>query len=96
MKYITIAANYMTSGIKDDFEGELTQDDLKVDQVLWDRLSHWSNDYSEIISKDLDERDPQLIKQLDIEGLLLVEEFKKALGSDFKIRYYSEGLLKYL
>ena len=98
MKYLTISSDYASSGIKDDFGREIQKGDLPVEDVLWERLSEWVKKYSRIIMMEAQEREAnmKLINQLDNEGILLAIEFKNNLGSEYKIKYYSEGLLKYL
>lgn len=97
MRYLTISADYRSSGIKDQ-DSELHRGDIEVPDLLWEMLQKWVADYSSIVMMDLQERAnaSSEISQLDLRGLQLVEDFRNALGPDVKIRYYSEGLLRYL
>lgn len=98
MKYLTMSSDYASSGIKDDFGREIQRRDLPVEDVLWERLSEWLEKYNKIIMMEAQERKENinLINRLDNEGMQLARDFKNNLGSEYKIRYYSEGLLKYL
>jgi hypothetical protein len=97
-RYLTISADYLSSGIKDDFNGELQCEDLPISLELWELLTNWVKSYSTIIQEDVIARREKLgkIKQLDDEGILILKKISQELGSGYKIRYYSEGLLKYL
>lgn len=98
MHYLTISADYISTGIKDDFSGEILKGDLEISDDLWHRLIAWGEDYSSIILMEEKERKKakETIKKLDERGLNLVKEFQKELGVEFKVRYYSEGIFKYL
>lgn len=99
MRYLTIAADYSVSCLKDDFTGPLEPDDLKLPAALAAALSRWNERYKSIIPLDMDQRTKpdtaELIDRLDQEGQELANQVREAVG-EAKVRYYSEGHLKYL
>jgi hypothetical protein len=97
MQYLVISADINYTGIKEEFGKDLEREQLKVSDKLWEELSLWVLEYMPIIPLDLHERKIQsaLIADLDRRGMELRQKFVKELG-DVKIKYYSEGLLKYL
>ena len=66
---------------------------------LGDRLREWNDRYRPVIPLDLDDRTSgpiaELVTTLDLEGLRLTEAVAAELG-DVKVRYYSEGRLRYV
>jgi hypothetical protein len=99
MKYLTLAADYSQSPLRDDYAGPLdpTAAGLRADLSV--RLNDWNDRYRAIIPLSIEERSlgciAELITQLDEEGSALSEEIRAAF-SEAKVRYYSEGLLRYL
>lgn len=96
MRYITISADYDSTGIKDLNDGELDKEDLKVSSELWDDLKSWVHKYEPIIQMDKEQRQANidLINQLDLRGIHLCKRFLTELKEQAKIEYFSEGLLK--
>lgn len=94
-RYLTLSADYRSTGIRDDYQGELQQSDLNISDQLWERLATWVKAYEKIIPLSPEERKTrhEEIQLLDTEGLELVKEFRRELGPEAKISYYSEGLL---
>ena len=99
MRYLTLAANYTESPLRDDFIGSLVPEEAGLSWELGDRLRDWNDRYRAVIPLGPDERSSgevaQLISELDAEGLSLGAEVVDAL-EDAKVRYYSEGHLRYL
>jgi hypothetical protein len=99
MRYLTLAAEYTGSALRDDFAGPVMPEDIGVSHALSDRIRDWNVRYRAIIPLDVPDRAQSpaadLIRTLDEEGLSLVGEIGAA-HSEFKIRYFSEGLLRYV
>ncbi|CAB4363791.1 MAG: hypothetical protein F2772_11390 [Actinobacteria bacterium] len=99
MRYLTLTADYTESPLRDDFTGSLVPEEVGVPWELGDRLRSWNDRYRAVIPLGPDERNQadvlKLISELDTEGLGLVSEVAAAVG-DAKIRYFSEGHLRYL
>ena len=99
MRYLTVAADYMGSAIKDDYIGSLVAEEAGLSATLGERLRSWNTQYRSVIPLSMEERaygeTRSLIEALDQEGLLIVQAIVAELG-DVKVRYYSEGLLRYL
>ena len=102
MRYLTVTADYRSTGIKDDYKDDvilfLDFSELPVSKELWDRLQDWVEEYSKIIPLSSEERKSEMnvINELDKEGIRIAKLFREELGHDnCKIKYYSEGLLKY-
>lgn len=98
MRYLTVTANFMGTGLKDKFEGQLNPDELYLTMDLRLEISSWNKAYQPVISMSFDDRhsNADLIKSLDDQGLTIARKIKKFLGDDYKIDYYSEGQLMHL
>ena len=93
---IKIWADYNSSGLFDDdtFEPLLPRD-LVLPQATWSQLEQWCVEYSTIVPMDTKTRmsgEVQArIKSLDQQGLRLAREICEILGTDYRLRYFSEG-----
>jgi hypothetical protein len=100
MRYLTIAADYTQSCLRDDFEGPIRPEALNLPKELCAELCSWNNAYRKIIHLDDEERSKKdivdLITRLDQQGLVLAERVKQSVEGGAKIRYFSEGKLCYL
>ena len=96
MKYLILSSNY-NFFLKDTFNMDFDYSELELPRQLVERLKRWHQEYFPIISMDENERLNSYanILQLDIEGVDLAEEIKSTLRT-IKIKYYSEGQLKYI
>lgn len=99
MRYLTIAADYTQSGLRDDFEGPIQPEDLQLSAELCKRLKKWNDAYRCVIPLDDSERQASemqtLINSLDAEGQQLAAEVSAFVEGGAKVQYYSEGLLRY-
>lgn len=97
MKYLTMASDYTNSCIRDDFANEIDLKILNLPKDLLNSIISWNEEYKEIMLLDEIDRVKKTsrIEQLDKEGIRLTLGLTKFL-KDVKIRYYSEGKLKYL
>lgn len=99
MRYLTLAADYMQSALRDDFVGTVVPEEVGLTESLGSRIRDWNGRYKAIIPLDGAERESspttELIDALDEEGLLLVNAIEAEL-SDSKVRYFSEGRLRYV
>lgn len=100
MTYFVLAAGYLELSLRDEQMGSVRIDELGLTTTLVGELSCWNERYQTIIPRDVAERSSPsasaLIESLDIEGLKLADRIAAALEGEVKVRYYSEGLLKYL
>lgn len=99
MRYLTLAADYTQSALRDDFVGTVVPEEVGLTESLGGRIRDWNGRYKAIIPLDETERESsptaELIDALDEEGLLLVNAIEAEL-SDSKVRYFSEGRLRYV
>ena len=90
----------MSTGIRDEFTGSVDKNDLMLSDRLWTQISNWVKDYSTIILMSSEEKSSKSaldkIDSLDRRGMELIEEIKKEIKFEVKIRYYSEGKFCYL
>lgn len=96
MKYLILTADY-ASFLRDEFDEDFDYLDLNLSPDLIERLEEWHDDYLPIIQLDSGERlriSNEIIK-LDERGIGLAKEIKLQLG-EAKVKYFSEGLLKYI
>jgi hypothetical protein len=100
MRYLTVAADYTQSCLRDDFEGPMEPETLGLPQILCDELRKWNDQYRKVIPLSEEDRERatvvQLIRRLDEQGQWLAEWVAETLEPEVKVRYYSEGCLKYL
>jgi hypothetical protein len=98
MKYLLVWADYMSTGLRDEFSGPVEPMTLGLDENLAHRMSEWVARYERITPLDESERALRQdeINKLDEEGMNFVNEVRNALGNEAKISYFSEGLLKKL
>ena len=98
MRYLTVTAEYMGTGLKDKFEGSLSPDKLNLPVDLEAEIFLWNEAYQAVIPMNNDGRcfNAELIKSLDNQGLVITRKIKEFVGVDHKIEYYSEGLLRHL
>lgn len=99
MRYLTIAADYTQSSLRDDFEGPIEPETLHLPRALCDELREWNDQYRRIIPLSEEARSPatnaDLISRLDEQGQRLAQRVEDALKPEAKVRYYSEGYLRY-
>ncbi len=99
MRYLTLSADYTQSALRDDFVGTVVPEEVGLTESLGDRIRDWNRRYKAIIPLDEAERGSsptaELIEALDEEGLLLVRAIEAEV-SDAKVRYFSEGRLRYV
>ena len=98
MKYLVITADYNTSGIKDEFEGNLDKGDIELSDELWSELESWVSVYQEIIPMTQEQRslEKEKITKLDETGIAIKQKVIDHFNGEVKIKYYSEGLLEYI
>lgn len=100
MRYLTIAADYTQSSVRDDFDGPIEPETLDLPKALCDELREWNDQYRKVIPLGQEARNratiAELISRLDEQGQGLAERLAAALKPQAKVRYYSEGHLRYL
>lgn len=99
MRYLTIAADYTQSSLRDDFEGPIEPETLHLSKTLCEELREWNDQYRKIIPLSEEARrratNAELIRRLDEQGQSLAKRVADALKPEAKVRYYSEGHLRY-
>ena len=95
MKNFEFAADYLRPMLKSNADDELEFEDFEIDQALKNEIIDWNEKYQHIIPLDQAKRAYFLndIEQLDNTGLQLAKKLEIVL--DGKVRYFSEGHLKY-
>lgn len=98
MRYILVWADYMSSGLRDEFEGEVDAEELGLPPALSHQIKNWVAKYQSITPLDGEERALKSaeIDLLDQEGLRISKAIQSALGNAVKVSYFSEGLLRKL
>lgn len=98
MRYLTIMPDYTQSCIKDDYKGRVEIEELNLPQEFVAELNNWHSNYREIIPLDDDQRQVIMnrIDQLDEWGLKLAHQLVTLVPGGAKVKYFSEGKLKYL
>ena len=98
MKYLTLAPDYTNSCLKDDFDGYIQLAELNLSNDLIRSLQKWHEDYRAIIPLSTDQRRKVISKiyNLDKIAIDLAKKISKEVAGGAKIKYFSEGQLKYL
>jgi len=98
MKYLTLIPDYTSSCLKEDSIGYINIEDLGLPQSFTDRLLKWHESYRKIIPLGEDQRskERETIMELDKEGLLLAKEMANLITGGAKVKYFSEGLMRYI
>lgn len=98
MKYLTIIPNYTGSCIEDDYTGQINIEDLELPQNYVDEISSWHESYRVIIPLSIEQRADRKeeIENLDKQGLKLSHKLSSLVVGGAKVKYFSEGLMKYL
>lgn len=93
---LKILAGQSSSGIKDEFGGMLSQRDLDVPDPLWQLLKEWNEEYIKVVRNNpmITGEEENIFRELDHRGVELCRKFTKFLGSETKIKYYSDGMSK--
>ncbi|MDZ7878908.1 MAG: hypothetical protein U5L45_14600 [Saprospiraceae bacterium] len=96
--YLTLIPNYTQSCIRDDFNGIIDINMLNLPKELIDEINIWHMSYRVIIPLSVEQRQLILteIEKLDEQGILIAKLIKKKSLGNTKIKYFSEGKLKYL
>lgn len=99
MRYLTLSADYTQSALRDDTLGHVVPEEIGLPWELGDKIRNWSDRYRSVIPLSPDKRaeagTAELIASLDEEGLSLATGIVDVL-EDVKVRYFSEGLLRYV
>jgi len=99
MRYLTLIADYTQSPLRDDVVGTVIPEEIGLSWELGDRVRDWNGRYRAVIPIDVVDRAcgpvSELIDELDDEGLRLAAEIASELD-EAKVRYYSEGRLRYV
>ena len=98
MRYLTIAAEYTQSCLRDDFEGPIQPESLGLPEDLCSELRAWNEAYRRVIPLNEEERGrsevASLIRRLDEQGRSMASRVEEA--AEAKVRYFSEGEHCYL
>ena len=97
MRYLTLSADYHGPMIQDG-ERTLTCEELGIGEELCRKLIEWNEKYKKVISLSMEDRNEfaLYIQNLDSEGISLSRSIVKEMKGEVKIKYYSEGRLKYI
>lgn len=98
MRYLQVWADYMSTGLRDEFAGPIEPESLGLDDALSRWLRDWVSRYETITPLGDEERAARAeeIAALDREGMGIAAAIQDVLQGDAKVSYFSEGLLKKL
>lgn len=98
MRYIIVMPDYTGSCLRDEFDGELPIQSLDLSENLVQEIESWHALYRKIIPLESEERkrNKKQIEKLDKDGIQIAQKIKKQVPGGVKIKYFSEGKLKYL
>lgn len=97
MRYLVLAADYVEPKLRDDPSNGGPDPWEGLSSELRDDIAQWNESYQVVVPMDLRQRTEAaaFIQDLDTRGLELALRVAVEL-SPAKVRYYSEGLLRYL
>lgn len=95
MKYLILRADYNNQFLVNEFDQE---DEVSLPLEIWERFIDWNEQYKKFIPMSMEERKHynQEINRLDEDALILMSELHRVFGSNIKIKYFSEGRMKYI
>src|SRR5262245_51913619 len=100
MMYLTLSADYLEFSLRDESAGQVSPGKLGLPDELVAELDRWNTRYQPVIPMGTAERQEEgvssLIRELDQVGQELANRIAGAVLGKPKVRYYSEGWLKYL
>ena len=98
MRYIILIPNYTGSCVQDEFGGEIELENLHLPTHVFKKIIAWHNAYKKIIPLSLEERErkKEEIEELDVQGIELAKSLKNLIRGGAKVKYFSEGKLRYL
>jgi len=98
MRYLVITPDYTQSCIRDEFEGVISLDDLSLPKEFIDEISIWHDSYRKIIPLGSADRKTCMreIEKLDMQGIKIAKQLSNLVPGGAKVKYFSEGKLRYL
>lgn len=98
MRYLIIAPDYVETCIKDEFNGYIDYEELGIPQDFIEEINSWHLSYRQIIPLSMEERTKKTedIERLDTQGLSIARKLMKKINEPIKVKYFSEGKLKYI
>ncbi len=93
-RYIIIDGVLNSTGIRDEFEGYIKPQELNLPNEFIIALKNWLTKYEKTYYLTEGEIVPNMINELDNEGINLAKELKNYLGDEYKIKYHSDALQK--
>ena len=98
MKYLVLAPDYSGSCIRNEFGEKVELGTLELPCSLIEEIDNWHNSYKKIIPLSIEERakKTRYIETLDEKGLMIISKLEKGIPGGAKIKYYSEGKLRYI
>jgi hypothetical protein len=100
MTYLTLSADYLEFSLRDEGANPVLPSELGLPDELVAELNDWNSRYQIIIPVDMTERQTDemssLIRELDESGRQLADHIARVAPVRSKVRYYSEGWLRYL
>src|SRR5688572_31588325 len=96
MRYLTIWGDYRSTGVRDDYQGPLTRDDLTISDELWTDLQDWVSKYAffTLTGTGITTENASEVRNLDLIGLALARRMTRELQGTAKVGYFSEALLQ--
>ena len=88
-RYLTLDGEVHGTGLRDQYEGFIELEAVPISSDLRIKIREWANAYHQIVGKRI-EQDNSRIGDLDIKGLILMKALSEELGSDYKLRYFSD------
>ena len=98
MRYIVLMPDYTGSCVRDEFGEEIKLESLNLPKNILDEINIWHEAYRKIIPLTMEERTQKIddIEKLDVQGLKIANSLKKLIPGGAKVKYFSEGKLKYI
>ena len=97
MKYLTLSASYNGPLIREG-DKNVNCEELGVGHELCQELIEWNECYKKIIPLSIDKRRMNMtyIEMLDERGISLAKKLSQSIIGGAKVKYYSEGKLRYI
>ncbi len=101
IRYIKVCGDFESTGLWDETTYlQVYPDEINLPEHFVKRLDQLVKDYDPILPLDGDELQAppiqEKIREIDARGTELTKELATFLGDKFSLRYYSEGLQKFI
>lgn len=88
-RYIIIDGEYGGTGVRDQFEGPIDLSEIPISDALRNKITAWVRKYPSAGS-GIEVQNTTGLFEYDQEGIEIMNMASKELGTEYKVRYFSD------